>query len=70
MNSSRKPLFPRLLIPSNVGLSPVEDYIRAHVSFAKEFGVAATFWDDGGSFSTYNLAENTWGAEKDILVGN
>ena len=43
-------------------------YIAAHVANAKTFGIAATFWDDGGSFSTYNRAENTWGPEKDILV--
>lgn len=45
-----------------------EEYIRTHVSLAKEFGLAGTFWDDGGSFSTYDRAENTWGPEKDILV--
>ncbi|MDG1751935.1 MAG: glycoside hydrolase family 5 protein [Thalassotalea sp.] len=45
-----------------------EDYIRTHVSLAKEFGIAATFWDDGGSFSTYDRANNVWGPEKDILT--
>ena len=57
--------------PENVcEQSQRENYIRSHVNFAKEFGISATFWDDGGSFSTYNRSENAWGAEKDILVGN
>jgi len=43
-------------------------YISHHVSLADEFGIAASFWDDGGSFSTYNRHDNTWGPEKDILV--
>ncbi|WP_019026174.1 glycoside hydrolase family 5 protein [Colwellia piezophila] len=43
-------------------------YLSHHVSLAKEFGIAATFWDDGGSFSTYDRTNNTWGPEKDILV--
>lgn len=55
--------------PENVCLqSQREAYITAHVANAKAFGIAATFWDDGGSFSTYNRADNTWGSEKDILV--
>ena len=45
-----------------------EAYIRAHVINAKKYGVAATFWDDAGSFSTYDRIENSWGPEKDILV--
>ncbi len=47
-----------------------EDYLDSHVNYATEFGVAATFWDDGGSFSSYDRATNTWGPEKDILVKN
>jgi endoglucanase len=43
-------------------------YIEAHVTFATKHGIAATFWDDAGSFSTYDRATNTWGDEKDILV--
>lgn len=43
-------------------------YLAHHVSLASEFGIAGSFWDDGGSFSTYDRANNTWGPEKDILV--
>ncbi|ALO36694.1 hypothetical protein CMT41_12815 [Colwellia sp. MT41] len=43
-------------------------YIAAHVNFATAHGIAATFWDDAGSFSTYDRAEYSWGPEKDILV--
>jgi len=43
-------------------------YIAAHVNFATEHGIAATFWDDAGSFSTYDRTNNSWGPEKDILV--
>jgi len=55
--------------PDNVcQQSQREDYLRTHVQFANSYGIAATFWDDGGSFSSYERAENTWGPEKDILV--
>lgn len=43
-------------------------YLTHHVTLAKEFGIAGSFWDDGGSFSTYDRADNTWGPEKDVLV--
>lgn len=43
-------------------------YIEAHVNFATKYGIAATFWDDAGSFSTYDRSDNSWGPEKDILV--
>lgn len=43
-------------------------YIEAHVNFATEYGIAATFWDDAGSFSTYDRTEYSWGPEKDVLV--
>mgnify|MGYP000182032549 CR=1 FL=1 len=43
-------------------------YLTQHVSLASEFGIAGSFWDDGGSFSTYDRTNNTWGPEKDILV--
>lgn len=43
-------------------------YIGAHVSLAIENGIPATFWDDGGSFSTYDRENGTWGPEKDVLV--
>jgi endoglucanase len=45
-----------------------EAYLKSHVEYANAFGLAATFWDDGGSFSTYDRAGNSWGPEKDILV--
>lgn len=45
-----------------------EAYINAHIDNLKHFGFAGTFWDDGGSFSTYDRAENSWSYEKDILV--
>lgn len=55
--------------PDNVcELSDRLAYLAHHVSLAKEFGVAGTFWDDGLSFSTYDRANNSWGPEKDILV--
>ena len=43
-------------------------YLTHHVSLANEFGVAGSFWDDGGSFSTYDRSNNIWGPEKDVLV--
>ena len=43
-------------------------YLTQHVSLAKEFGIAGSFWDDGGSFSTYDRTNNSWGPEKDVLV--
>ncbi|WP_439509212.1 glycoside hydrolase family 5 protein [Marinimicrobium koreense] len=43
-------------------------YIGHHVNLAIENGIPATFWDDGGSFSTYDREAGTWGPEKDVLV--
>ena len=55
--------------PENVcDLSERLAYLSHHVSLANEFGLAGSFWDDGGSFSTYDRTNNTWGPEKDILV--
>jgi endoglucanase len=55
--------------PENVcDLSERLAYLSHHVSLASEFGIAGSFWDDGGSFSTYDRTNNTWGPEKDILV--
>lgn len=45
-----------------------EDYLRTSVSLIHQYGLSATFWDDGGSFSSYDRANNIWGPEKDILV--
>ncbi|RHW76175.1 hypothetical protein D1094_11020 [Colwellia sp. RSH04] len=41
-----------------------EAYISAHINNLKSFGFAGSFWDDGGAFSTYVRAENSWGFEK------
>ena len=55
--------------PENVcDLSERLDYLEHHVSLASEFGIAGTFWDDGGSFSSFDRTNNTWGPEKDVLV--
>lgn len=43
-------------------------YLREHVNLATSNGLAATVWDDGGSFEVYNRAENTWRPAKDVLV--
>lgn len=45
-------------------------YLAYHVALGKEFGIAQTFWDDGGSFSTFDRTNHSWGPEKDILVIN
>lgn len=44
------------------------DYLHHHVNFATSYGIAASFWDDGGSFSSYDRDNRTWGDEKDVLV--
>ncbi len=44
------------------------NYLRAHVRLGIERGLGMTFWDDAGSFGSYNRLDNTWGPEKDILV--
>ncbi|MGL1955738.1 MAG: glycoside hydrolase family 5 protein [Colwellia sp.] len=55
--------------PENVcNLSERLAYLSHHVSLANEFGIAGSFWDDGGSFSTYDRTNNTWGPEKNVLV--
>jgi len=55
--------------PENVcDLSERLAYLAHHVSLAREFGIAGSFWDDGGSFSAYDRTNSTWGPEKDILV--
>ena len=43
-------------------------YLEAAVEMIKKYGLAATFWDDGGSFSSYDRSANSWGFEKDILT--
>lgn len=43
-------------------------YLKAHVTFATAHGIAATVWDDNGSFGIYDRLKGTWGAEKDVLV--
>jgi endoglucanase len=55
--------------PENIcDLTERLDYLAEHVSLMSEFGVAGSFWDDGGSFSSYDRANNSWGPEKDVLV--
>ncbi len=44
------------------------EYLRAHSLLSRQYGVAATYWDDAGSFATYNRGTGTFGPEKDILV--
>ncbi|WP_169334795.1 cellulase family glycosylhydrolase [Gilvimarinus chinensis] len=43
-------------------------YLREHVNLAVSNGIAATVWDDGGSFEVYKREENTWHPAKDVLV--
>ena len=43
-------------------------YLKTHVKFARKYGISATVWDDGGMFSLYNRAKNTWTEDKDALV--
>lgn len=43
-------------------------YLAHHVLLGEEFGIAQSFWDDGGSFSTYDRESKTWGPEKEVLV--
>jgi len=55
--------------PENIcELSQRLDYLSEHVSLMSEFGIAGSFWDDGGSFSSYDRTNNSWGPEKDVLV--
>ena len=55
--------------PENVcDLSDRLAYLTHHVNLANEYGIAGSFWDDGGSFSTFDRTNNTWGSEKDVLV--
>lgn len=55
--------------PQNVCASSERaDYLRTSVAMIKKYGIAATFWDDGGSFSTYDRSTNTWGFEMAILT--
>lgn len=44
-------------------------YLQTHVNLAIQHGLAATVWDDNGSFGIYNREFDSWGSEKDILVG-
>lgn len=44
-------------------------YLQAHVNLAIQNGLAASVWDDNGSFGIYKRETDAWGEEKDILVG-
>jgi endoglucanase len=46
------------------------DYLQTDVALAAEYGIAATFWDDGGSFSTFDRSTETWGPEKEVLISH
>ena len=35
-------------------------YLKAHVKYQKEFGIAGTVWDDDGSFRIYDRKSRTW----------
>lgn len=55
--------------PENVcDLNDRLEYLKSHVAYSHKYGIAATFWDDGGSFSTYDRAQGLWGPEMSILV--
>ncbi len=43
-------------------------YFQSHVRLAIENGLAATVWDDGGSFVIYERETGIWRPAKDILV--
>ncbi|WP_440905698.1 glycoside hydrolase family 5 protein [Catenovulum sp. SX2] len=55
--------------PENIcDLNERLEYLKSHVAFSHKYGIAATFWDDGGSFSTYVRAQGIWGPEMNVLV--
>lgn len=43
-------------------------YLAAHVEQARAKGIAATVWDDNGSFQIYRRQQGTWGEEKAVLL--
>lgn len=43
-------------------------YLKTHVGFAKQYGISATVWDNGGEFSLYNRAKNTWTEDKNVII--
>ena len=54
-------------LPENIyAMSECFTYSTYHVSLAHELGIACGFWDDSGSFRTFDCSKNTLGPEKDI----
>ncbi len=44
------------------------EYLSAHAQLAIEMGLAASVWDDAGSFGIYDRENDSWGPAKDVLV--
>lgn len=43
-------------------------YLSAHAEQARKQGIAATVWDDSGSFQIYRRQQRAWGEEKAALL--
>lgn len=43
-------------------------YIKAHVELQKEFGIASSVWDDGGSFQIYDRQSNSYSNALESLI--
>jgi endoglucanase len=57
------------LLPQNVCDPQARlEYLSAHVEQARAKGIAATVWDDNGSFQIYRRQQGTWGEEKAVLL--
>lgn len=57
------------LLPQNVCDSQARlEYLAAHVAQARARGIAATVWDDNGSFQIYRRQQGGWGDEKAVLL--
>lgn len=57
------------LLPQNVCNPQARlEYLSAHVGHARERGIAATVWDDNGSFQIYRRQHGSWGDEKAALL--
>ncbi len=44
------------------------NYLSAHVAQVHAHGIAATVWDDDGSFQIYHRQQRSWGKEKSVLL--
>lgn len=57
------------LLPQNVCDPQARlEYLGAHVEQAQMKGIAATVWDDNGSFQVYHRQQGIWGEEKAVLL--